>query len=127
MNVANPEFHIALEAFLQRLNDDTQNGPGVYGRDRFFASIDGRQYHRIYSQRDGAAHRSARYFVRIEDGTIFASASWRAPNFKRSYGTLDTAEQFDWSGFNGVAKPDSIYEMVPTRGGYFTAVLKNVP
>ena len=64
---------------------------------------------------------SCRYFVRVADGTIFASASYKTPNFVRSYGTLDTIDQFDWSGYNAVALPNSNFVMKSTDGHYMTA------
>ena len=69
---------------------------------------------------------SARYFVRHEDGAIFASESYKKPNLKRQYGTLDTMTQFNWAGYNAVAWPDSDYEMqnMPGGSGYQRAVLK---
>jgi len=83
----------------------------------------GRKYIRIvFHHGNGEGQRMCRYFVSQEDGTIFACDSWKSPNLKRSYGTLDTVDQFDWGGYNGMAKPGSDYGMVSTNGHYSTAV-----
>jgi hypothetical protein len=76
---------------------------------------------------DGSS-KAVRYFVRLADGAIFAANGRKVPNFNRQFGTLTTMYEFDWSGFEGVAKPDSQYEMVNVHGGsgYQTAVLKAV-
>lgn len=68
---------------------------------------------------------SVRYFVHNVSGQIFASASWRKPNTNRFFGMIDTIDQFDWGNYEAVAKPDSIYKMVPTDGHYFTARVKS--
>jgi hypothetical protein len=67
---------------------------------------------------------SVRYFVRLNDGMIFASKSWQAANFNRSYGTLDTIDQFDWGNYNPVAYDGTDFKMVGTSMGYMTAVAK---
>lgn len=89
----------------------------------------GQKFVRVYFQDmwDGKpSQKSSRYFVRVSDGAIFACEGWKTPNLNRQFGTLDTVEQFDWSGYEGVAEPDSIYVMKPVAGGsgYQTAVLK---
>lgn len=67
---------------------------------------------------------SVRYFVRISDGYIFASASRNAPNFNRSFGNLWTIGDFDWGNYEARAKPGTPWTMVPVAGGsgYMTAV-----
>lgn len=67
---------------------------------------------------------SVRYFVEIATGIIYASASWQKYNPNRSFGTLDTVDQFDWSGYEGKAFPTSDYEMIVTSDPYYTARLK---
>jgi hypothetical protein len=79
-------------------------------------------YGRVYSRI--TIDRGARYFVRVEDGAIFASKSFKAPTLARQYGTLDTIDQFDWSGYNAVALPNSNFTMRMTDGHYMTAVPK---
>lgn len=63
-----------------------------------------------------------RYFVRLADGYIYASASRNTPNFKRSFGSLWTVEDFDWGEYEARAKPGTPWIMVETANGYMTAV-----
>lgn len=67
---------------------------------------------------------STRYFVRMSDGMIFASATWKKYNPNRSFGTLDTIDDFFWGNYEGFAKANTPWTMTPTRGGYFTATPK---
>jgi hypothetical protein len=70
------------------------------------------------------SQRMARYFVRT-DGAIFACKSWKSPNLNRSFGTLDTTDEFLWGNYEAVAKADSkLFTMKGTRGPYQSAVPK---
>lgn len=84
----------------------------------------GSKFVRVYFKTGSS--RSVRYFVRIADGAIFAANSWKVPNLNRQFGTFDTMNEFEWGGYEGVAKPDSRFKMKPVGGGsgYQTAVLK---
>ncbi len=85
----------------------------------------GKRYVRIFFQSYWQGHReqrSSRYFVEVATGKIFACEGWKKPNLRRSFGTLDTIDQFDWSDYEGVAKLGSDFKMVKTSGMYFTAV-----
>lgn len=118
-----PEFSTKLEAFCERLQAEQQarvkkQYPDVPSLMETVSHNTGKVYARILI--GGSAH----YFVRVSDGMIFASASFKAPNFVRSYGTLDTIDQFDWSGYNAVALPHSNFTMKSTGGHYMTAVPK---
>ena len=72
---------------------------------------------------DNGTQRSSRYFVEIATGNIYACSSWKKPNLNRWFGTLDETHEFDWSGYEARALPDSKYTMKVTRH-YQTAVLK---
>lgn len=65
---------------------------------------------------------SVRYFIRIADEVIFGAESFRKPNLRREFGTLQTTGQFDWSDYEGVSLPGSDYVMVQTSWPYATAV-----
>ena len=117
-----PEFLGKLSQFCRKATDDTLYGPGQYGRGQYsYDPHNGIKFVRIVVSDDGQ-HCSSRYFVRVSDGAIFACESWKKPNLRRQYGTLDTIDQFDWSGYQGMAKPDSEFVMKATDGHYFTAV-----
>jgi hypothetical protein len=87
--------------------------------------VQGRKYAKII------VGSSVRYFVKLtggdmvhraEMGTIYASASRNAPNFNRSFGTVFDMNDFTWGEYEPRAKLGTRWTMVPTRGGYFTAV-----
>ena len=67
---------------------------------------------------------SVRYFVELSTGTIFAAKSWAAPNRNRSYGTLDTMDEFNWGDYSPTPLATSDWSLKPTRFGYATAVRK---
>lgn len=122
------EFQDKLDRFVQTLAAEQRSRiHQVYqkhlGNSSWGASQPGRYYVRIF-ECTNSAHYIARYFVRLQDGAIFAAASWGTANPRRQYGTLDTIDQFDWSGYLPFAKPGSNFVMVPTGMGYHTAVPK---
>ena len=53
------------------------------------------------------------YFVDKSDGTIFGSKSCKAVNFNRSFGTLDTIHEWDWSNYYGIHKSGEERTLVP--------------
>lgn len=100
---------------IERLEADKLDCPANIENARVTVSM-GRKFAKII------IGTGVRYFVRLTDGEIFASASRNAPNFNRSFGTLWTVDDFTWGEYEARAKPGSDWEMVPTRGGYMTAV-----
>jgi|TARA_R110000868_G_scaffold46807_1_gene154268 hypothetical protein len=76
---------------------------------------DGRRYIAI------AIGTGMRYFIDKQTGLIHPSASWKKPNLKRSFGTLDTVKDFDWGGYEAVSKPGTPWVM-KTLQHYQTAV-----
>jgi hypothetical protein len=119
-----PEFQAKLTTFCTRLFQEQQakrirefpNTPHLHNEP--VEHNTGRVYSRVL------IGRAATYFVRVEDGAIFAAKSFKAVNKIRQYGTLDTIDQFDWSGYNAVALPNSNFTMRMTDGHYMTAVPK---
>jgi hypothetical protein len=104
------------QAQVTRMKQQFPNTPFLHNQ--LVEVNDGRVYSRI------TIEKGARYFVRVKDGAIFASKSFKTPTLARQYGTLDTIEQFDWSGYNAVALPNSNFTMRMTDGHYMTAVPK---
>ena len=43
------------------------------------------------------------YFVENSTGKIFGCESWRKPNLRRQYGTLDTINDWYWAGYDAVS------------------------
>ena len=66
---------------------------------------DGRRYVGI------AVGTGMRYFVDKTTGLIHPSASWKTPNLKRSFGTLDSINDFYWGEYEAVAKPGTPWKM----------------
>lgn len=112
------DFLQKMDAFVARVEADYNY------EQRVIYELGGIKFVRVSFSARGASYKSSRYFVQVSDGTIFASSSWKKPNFNRSFGTLDTIDQFYWGGYEGVALPNSIFEMKKTVGPYSTAVLK---
>lgn len=85
-------------------------------RDAIASAREGRLYFKVM------VGGGVRYFVRKADGIIFAAAGRAAPCFNRSFGTLDTINDFHWGNYEPIANANTPWRMVPTRGGYMTAV-----
>lgn len=64
---------------------------------------------------------SIRYFIEKSTGKIYAANSYKAPNFNRSFGTLETQDEFNWGNYEAFAKSGSPWKMRTTANGYFTA------
>ena len=47
---------------------------------------------------------SGKYMV-DRDGSIYGIKGYGVPHLGHRYGTLDTTDQFDWSGYTAVRKP----------------------
>ena len=115
-----------IEYLLHKITVDTLKRLGEDGLDcaanqrNAVAEVhrDGRKYVAI------AVGRGVRYFVSKDSAGIYASAGRDKPNFSRFFGTLFTIDEFFWGNYEAEALPDSMYEMVPTRMGYKTAVHK---
>lgn len=117
-------FDYKLDQFLKRIQQEQSErfylryvGTYLDGeleyKDVWERSPGGVKYIRIF-QDTGIQH-IARYFVSVEDGTIYGAENWRRPCLKRSFGTLDTIDQFMWGFDEGIAKPDSNFVMRTTR------------
>lgn len=88
-----------------------ENNPDL--RDSVMEIDPGKLYDKIVAQQHGSCtQRFIRYFVCKETGAIFGAESWRKPNFKRQYGTLDTIMDWDWSGYYA-ASLTGVSDLVP--------------
>lgn len=120
-----PSFLINLYQFTSLVESHSNAGHRArYGKsfqdEKVCASKPGQKFVRIFF--DNGTQKMSRYFVRIEDGAIFACGGWKVPNLNRQFGTLTTMYEFDWSGYEGVAKPGSSFRMKVTSGPYSTAI-----
>lgn len=117
------EFYAKLDVFLTVLQD-ARNGrtdstsvslnqfARENGRTEGYHKIgydEGRRFVRVWDQTGTCTNptkcsTSVAYFVEKDTGVIFGSDGWKKYNPKRAYGTLDTLDQWDWSGYYAVGK-----------------------
>ena len=91
------EYSQKVEGFVKALM--TQN-PGVKG-DKWQVET-GRKFDKVYVQTD--VQKIGRYMIDRNSWIIYGIKSWAQINPRRTYGTLDTVGQYDWSGHVGTPK-----------------------
>jgi hypothetical protein len=62
----------------------------------------GRKFDKVYVKT--SVQKLGRYMVDRNSWVIYGIKSWAQINERRTYGTLDTVDQYDWSSFYGVPK-----------------------
>ena len=62
----------------------------------------GRKFDKVYIKT--SVQKLGRYMVDRNSWVIYGIKSWAQINERRTYGTLDTVDQYDWSQFYGVPK-----------------------
>ena len=62
----------------------------------------GRKFDKVYVKT--SVQKLGRYMVDRNSWVIYGIKSWAQVNERRTYGTLDTVDQYDWSHFYGVPK-----------------------
>ena len=62
----------------------------------------GRKFDKVYIKTK--VQKLGRYMVDRNSWVIYGIKSWAQVNERRTYGTLDTVDQYDWSHFYGVPK-----------------------
>ncbi len=62
----------------------------------------GRKFDKVYVKT--SVQKLGRYMVDRNSWVICGIKSWAQINERRTYGTLDTVDQYDWSSFYGVPK-----------------------
>ena len=63
----------------------------------------GRKFDKVYIKT--SVQNIGRYMVDRNSWVIYGIKSWAQINERRTFGTLDTVDQYDWSSFQGVPKP----------------------
>jgi hypothetical protein len=63
----------------------------------------GRKFDKVYVQTD--VQKLGRYMIDRNSWIIYGIKSWAQINPRRTYGTLDTVSQYDWSAHYGTPKP----------------------
>jgi len=91
------EYSQKVEKFVATL---TKENVGVKG-DTWQVET-GRKFDKVYVQTD--VQKLGRYMVDRNSWVIYGIKSWAQVNERRTYGTLDTVDQYDWSHFYGVPK-----------------------
>ena len=93
------EYVTKLEKFRARLESQdkgcTQSGDTVHVEK-------GRKFDKVYIQT--ANQKLGRYMVDRNSWVIYGIKSWAQINERRTYGTLDTVDQYDWSSYYGAPK-----------------------
>ena len=62
----------------------------------------GRKFDKVYIKT--SVQKLGRYMVDRNSWVIYGIKSWAQINERRTYGTLDTVDQYDWSSFQGIPK-----------------------
>jgi len=91
------EYSQKVEAFVKAL---TKENPGVKG-DKWQVET-GRKFDKVYVQTD--VQKLGRYMIDRNSWIIYGIKSWAQINPRRTYGTLDTVSQYDWSAHYGTPK-----------------------
>lgn len=92
------EYSEKLQKFVDTLNE--QNASATRG-DKWQIET-GRKFDKCYVQTN--VQKLGRYMVDRNSWIIYSVKSWAQINPRRTFGTLDTIDQYDWSPYNGVPK-----------------------
>ena len=97
------EYIQKLEGFVNTLNTENQRVAG----DTWQVET-GRKFDKVFVQ--GKHQKMGRYMVDRNSWTIYGIKSWAQINPRRTFGTIDTVAQFDWSGYTGNPKSGTAAE-----------------
>lgn len=92
------EYTQKLEKFVNALN--TTNSSATHG-DKWEIET-GRKFDKVYVKT--SVQKLGRYMVDRNSWVIYGIKSWAQINERRTYGTLDTVDQYDWSAHYGIPK-----------------------
>ena len=108
------EFYAKLDVFIQRLQDERnadvakrhpsldesakkEGRPGYH----IMGYDEGGRFVRVWAE---SGQKFVCYFVEKDTGVIFGSKGWKAYNPNHEYGTLDTLDEYEWSGYYATRK-----------------------
>ena len=97
------EYTQKVEKFVATL---TKENVGVKG-DTWQVET-GRKFDKVYVKTD--VQKLGRYMIDRNSWIIYGIKSWAQINPRRTFGTLDTIDQYDWTGYNGVPKAGTAAE-----------------
>lgn len=98
------EYTQKMEKFIKTLN--TTNSSATHGDT--WETETGRKFDKVYVRT--SVQKLGRYMVDRNSWVIYGIKSWAQINPRRTFGTLDTIDQFDWSGYNGAPKAGTAAE-----------------
>jgi len=98
------EYTQKMEKFVKVLN--TTNSSATHG-DTWMIET-GRKFDKVYVKT--SVQKLGRYMVDRNSWVIYGIKSWAQINPRRTFGTLDTIDQYDWTGYNGVPKAGTAAE-----------------
>jgi pyruvate/2-oxoglutarate/acetoin dehydrogenase E1 component len=98
------EYTQKMEKFVKALN--TTNSSATHG-DTWRIET-GRKFDKVYVET--SVQKLGRYMVDRNSWVIYGIKSWAQINPRRTFGTLDTIDQYDWTGYNGVPKAGTAAE-----------------
>lgn len=107
------EYSQKVEKFAAALTEQHIGAPG----DTWQIET-GRKFDKVYVQtmHNGKPNqRLGRYMIDRNSWVIYGIKSWAQINPRRSYGTIDTIDQYDWSGHVGVPKTGTDAEKLHTE------------
>ena len=100
------EYTQKMEKFVNALN--TTNSSATHG-DKWEIET-GRKFDKVYVKT--SVQKLGRYMVDRNSWVIYGIKSWAQINPRRTFGTLDMIDQYDWSPYNGVPKAGTQAEKV---------------
>ena len=100
------EYTQKMEKFVNALN--TTNSSATHG-DKWEIET-GRKFDKVYVKT--SVQKLGRYMVDRNSWVIYGIKSWAQINPRRTFGTLDTVDQYDWWPYNGVPKAGTQAEKV---------------
>lgn len=99
------EYSQKLDNFVKTLNAENQRIAG----DTWQVET-GRKFDKVYVQ--GKFQKSGRYMVDRNSWQIFGIKSWAQINPRRTFGTLDSVSQYEWSGYTATPKAGTNAERI---------------
>lgn len=100
------EYTQKLEKFVNALN--TTNSSATHG-DKWEIET-GRKFDKVYVKT--SVQKLGRYMVDRNSWVIYGIKSWAQINPRRTFGTLDSVDQYDWSGYTGTPKAGTSAERI---------------
>jgi len=98
------EYTQKLNKFVEALN--ATNMSATHG-DTWMIET-GRKFDKVYVKT--SVQKLGRYMVDRNSWVIYGIKSWAQINPRRTFGTLDTVNQYDWTHYNGVPKTGTAAE-----------------